>query len=202
MTYSTGSTARELNNELREIEYLIGTISRVISITSRLRFDPPQTQGQQQNQNVSGGSGSGGSAGFSSGQRNSDGFSSQQTANSGGVSSQEQLRVGGGMLQQSGSMAMTGAGGYSAGAGVRVGDGNKFGFSAVSTETRDASGNYQASGGISGLGVSINGGLSIQNGQVSLTGGVQRSSVGQGIVGPTVGPKIVGDGSGSGLYTR
>ena len=188
MTYSTGSTARELNNELREIEYLIGTISRVISITSRLRFDPPQTQGGGSAPGGNGGntgSSSGGNGGFSSSnfQSNSDGFSG--TAFLGG---------GGGMdptaQQARGSLANTTQGGVSVGGGIRVGSGGvTTGFSSAGSQTiKD--GRYEGSGGFTAFGQSVNVKLSAGSGVpggVSLSGGFSRATVGQGVVGPYVG---------------
>jgi hypothetical protein len=180
-----GNTARDLNNELNEIEYAIGTISRLITITSRLRFDPPQTDAQN---NSGGSSGSGSSGSGSSGnpttnfQSNKDGFSGTAFLGGGGMDPSAQ--------QARGSLANTTQGGVSVGGGIRVGSGGvNTGFSSAGSQTiKD--GRYDGSGGFTAFGQSANVKLSVGSGVpggISLSGGIQRATVGQGIVGPYVG---------------
>lgn len=89
--------------------------------------------------------------------------------------------------QVSGSGALTKEGGLSFGGGFRLGGaGAPLGVSGVGTTTVNKDG-YQTSGGLTLGGISANAGIKIGSGGISLSGGLQRARVGQGIVGPYVG---------------
>lgn len=89
--------------------------------------------------------------------------------------------------QVGGSSALTKEGGLSFGGGVRLGGGGApFGASAVGSTTVNKQG-YQTSGGFSAGGISVNGGVKIGGNGISISGGIQRAQVGQGIVGSKVG---------------
>jgi hypothetical protein len=153
-------------------EVFLGQILSQIVVRAILSFDDPQTtqSGVSNNPPRLGG-----------GVSNNPPQLSARTSNN---PPQSQPRPGN---QLSGSSSLTQKGGLSFGGGFRLGGaGAPLGISGVGTTTINKGG-YQTSGGLSVGGLSVNAGAKISTSGLTLSGGIQRARVGQGIVGPYVG---------------
>jgi len=161
-------------NEGQFREVPLGQISTAIGIKALLSFDDPVTQ---QSSGVS-----------NAPPQLAGGVSRNPPQLASGVSSNPPAANRPPANQLAGSSALTKEGGLSFGGGVRLaGGGTPFGFSAVGSTTVNKQGGYQTSGGFSALGLSANAGVKIGGGGIQVTGGIQRATVGQGIVGSRVG---------------